>query len=112
MPGLRLLPRMAGSAGRDCAREGEDVYCTDDRLQRLSAEVDEFEKVAFQPGGQTAKARKDRMRFAAQSCSDENVRHILGRSVGDIVQHPEYVRRAVGLARGHIDTLRNARTAN
>jgi len=87
----------------------EGSYWTDDRLKRLEAEIDAFEEVAKSHGLRLLTERKKQLRDLARSCSDSNVRDILGRAAPLIAKQPSEVYRAIGLARGHVQTLRYLR---
>lgn len=76
-------------------------YWTEERLARLSGEIDRFEAVLRQPG-LTARQRKERLAFAARSCCDRDVVHLLGRDL----DQPEQLERALIRARDHLETLR------
>ena len=87
---------------------GEGGYWTPDRLARLSREIDDFSAAAFAGSSLDLAERKKRMRFISQGCCDQNTAHILGRSIDDLSKRPADVRRAITLARSHVDSLRNS----
>lgn len=89
-----------------CAGMADFGFWTAERLIQIEADISAFERVAFESADMKLLERIKRMKFAARAICDENVRDILGRSVDYIAKHPEFVRRAIALARGHVLALR------
>ncbi len=80
-------------------------FWTPEKLARLSAVIDEYERIAFS-GQPSASERRKRIRLLLGQCEDDNVRHILGRVLGDLTKDPGGIRRAAKLAREHVALLR------
>lgn len=97
--------KMAGALGSGCARMVDPIFWTMERLATLREEIAAFESAAFGSSRENLTAKKKRMSFIARSCGSSDVAYILGRSIGDMARNPDYVRRAICLARQHVDIL-------
>lgn len=78
---------------------------TEDLVATLSGQITDFERASFGPMPAGFKSRRVAMRYAARSCISPDVSYILSRSIDDLAEHPEHVRRAINLARDHVRNL-------
>lgn len=80
-------------------------------LDALRADIAAFHQAAFALPFPTLTDRKKAMQLASRACPDDNIRNILGGSIGFMATRPELVRAAIAKAYSAVETLRENRAS-